>query len=140
MAVERRQRGFSLLEAIVALTILATAGLALFAAMSQTVQMVMRAEAVRESDSALRNALAWMETVNPALDPRGQQQLGEWTLRWESELVEPARDATTGTLQVGLYKIGLYRIGLELQREGQPVVEAELQRAGYEQVRQPVQL
>ena len=34
MAIERHQRGFSLLEAIVALTILATAGLALFAAMN----------------------------------------------------------------------------------------------------------
>ena len=41
----RVPRGFSLLEAIVALAILATAGLALFAAMSQSVQMVARADA-----------------------------------------------------------------------------------------------
>ena len=76
MAIERHQRGFSLLEAIVALTILATAGLALFAAMNQSVQMVSRAEKSREADSALRNAMAWMETVNPAQTPEGEQKLG----------------------------------------------------------------
>ena len=56
-------RGFSLLEAIVALAILATAGLALFAAMSQSVQMVARAENARLSDSAVRNAVAWIHAT-----------------------------------------------------------------------------
>ena len=66
-------RGFSLLEAIVALAILATAGLALFASMSQSVQMVSRAERAREADSAVRNAVAWIETVNPMQTPQGEQ-------------------------------------------------------------------
>ncbi len=35
-----RQRGFSLLEAIVALAILASVGMALFAAMNQSLSMV----------------------------------------------------------------------------------------------------
>ena len=72
----RPPRGFSLLEAIVALAILASAGLALFAAMSQSVQMVARAENARLADSAVRNAVAWMETVNPMQTPQGEQRLG----------------------------------------------------------------
>ena len=67
-----RQRGFSLLEAIVALAILASVGMALFAAMNQSLSMVARAEKVRERESALRNAVAWIQVVNPAQQPRGE--------------------------------------------------------------------
>src|SRR3546814_1669528 len=93
------QRGFSLLEAIVALTILATVGMALFAAMSQSTQMIARAENARRVDSAVRNAAAWLASVNPAETPQGEQQLGDVTLRWSSDLVERMHEAMTGYLQ-----------------------------------------
>ena len=123
-----------------ALTILATAGLALLAAMSQSVQMVARAENARLSDSALRNAAAWMETVNPSETPTGEQQLGEVTLRWSSEPVEPVRDGMTGYLQPGLYEVGLYEVTLELSRDGEFLAETRIRRVGYRQVREPAQL
>lgn len=129
-----------MLEAIVALTILAAVGMALFAAMNQSVQMVARAERAREADSALRNALAWIETVNPAETPRGEQRLGDITLRWTAEPIEPPRDAMTGYLQAGLYRVGLYRVRLELTRAGQAVAETSVRRVGYQQVRQPAVL
>lgn len=132
-----RQTGFSLLEAIVALTILATAGLALFAAMNQSVQMAQRVETARIADSAVRNAMAWMETVNPSTTPEGEQRLGEVSLRWRSELVEPARDAMTGHLQAGLFEVGLYQVTLELSLDGRPLTTAQMRRVGYRQVREP---
>jgi general secretion pathway protein I len=130
-----RARGFTLLEAIVALAILAAAGMALFAAMSQSLQMVRRAQDAREADAALRNALAWMETVNPMLAPRGDQALGDWELRWTAAPVEPPHDGATGYLAPGLYEVGLYRMHLELWRGGTLRREVELNRAGYRQVR-----
>ena len=136
----RGARGFSLLEAIVALAILATAGLALFASMSQSVQMVSRAENARLADSAVRNAVAWMETVNPMQTPQGEQELGGVTLRWSAQLVEPERDAMTGYLQPGLYRLGLYDVRLELLQDGRPLTEAVVRRVGYRQVREPEQL
>ena len=136
----RGARGFSLLEAIVALAILATAGLALFASMSQSVQMVARAENARLADSAVRNAVAWMETVNPMETPQGEQELGDVTLRWTAQLAEPERDAMTGYLQPGLYRLGLYDVRLELLQDGQPLTETVVRRVGYRQVREPEQL
>ena len=137
----RRARGFTLLEAIVALAILAAAGMALFAAMSQSQQMVRRAEAAREADAALRNALAWVEQVNPMEQPSGEQVLGGgWLLRWRSDPVEPPRDGETGFLQPGLYQVGLYDMTLTLVRDGDVRREAELRRAGYVQVREPFEL
>lgn len=135
MRARRGQRGFTLLEAIVALAILAAAGMALFAAMSQSLQMVRRAQQARETDAALRNALAWTETINPMASPRGEQALGDWELRWTSEPVEPVHDGATGYLEPGLYQVGLYRLHVELWRNGALQREVELRRAGYRQVR-----
>ena len=135
-----RQGGFSLLEAIVALTILASAGLALFAAMSQSVQMVGRAEHARAVDVAMRNALAWMERVNPMQEPQGQQELSDYQLRWNADQIEPPRDGATGYLQPGLYEVGLYRMHLQLWQGGTLQREVVLNRIGYTQVRQPAEL
>jgi general secretion pathway protein I len=128
--------GFTLLEAIVALTILAAAGLALFAAMSQSLQMVQRAQQAREVDSAVRNALAWSERLNPMLEPDGEQAVGGWSLHWAAVLVEPVHDGATGSMQPGLYQVGLYRLDLQLWRGGRLQREASLRRAGFRQVRQ----
>ncbi|MBW8368441.1 MAG: prepilin-type N-terminal cleavage/methylation domain-containing protein [Arenimonas sp.] len=135
MKSRARARGFSLLEAVVALAILAAAGMALFAAMTQSVQMVGRAERARDADLALRNSLAWVDLVNPMDEPTGERDIGPYQLRWRAELLEPPRDGTTGYLQPGLYQIGLYRMELELWRDGTLEREAELNRAGFRQVR-----
>lgn len=135
-----RARGFTLLEAIVALAILAAAGMALFAAMSQSLQMVQRAQQARDADAALRNALAWSETINPMLDPSGEQALGDWEMRWRSEALEPPRAGATGFLQPGLYQVGLYRLHLQLWRDGALQREVAFNRAGYRQVREGARL
>jgi general secretion pathway protein I len=132
----RPARGFTLLEAIAALAILAAAGMAVFAAMSQSLQMVARADQARELDTALRNALAWSGRINPMTEPDGEAPLGDWTLRWHSEPVEPPRDGATPSFQPGLYKVGLYRMRLELWRDGAMQREATVRRAGYQQVRE----
>ena len=137
--MRRRQGGFTLLEAIVSLAILAAAGLALFAAMSQSVQMVPRAQCGRETAGARRNALAWSGRINPMEDPDGEHDLGGYVLRWSAVPVEPPRDATTGTRAPGLFEVGLYRMQLELWRDGVLAREASLHRAGYRQVRRPEQ-
>ena len=135
-----KTHGFSLLEAIVALAILAAAGLALFASMSQSLQMVNRAERAREVDSALLNAVAWMDTVNPMERPQGEQSFGQFTLQWQSKPIEPVRDGVTGFLQPGLYQVGLYEVRLQLMRDDVLERGETLRRIGYKQVRQPAVL
>lgn len=140
MSPNSRHAGFSLLEAIVALAILASVGLALFAAMNQSLQMVARAEAARERETALRNAVAWLQTVNPAQTPSGEQALGDYVLHWSSELVEPPRDEASGYLRAGLYRIGLYDVHLRLDRSGRPFADLHMRRVGYLQVRAPEEI
>lgn len=135
-----RSAGFSLLEAVVALAILAAAGMALFASISQSIQMLARAETARAQDAALRDALAVIEQVNPMDAPRGEESLGPYALRWESRLVEPELDGATGYLQPGLHRLGLYEVRIELVQGGSPVREAIVRRTGFRQVRVPAEL
>lgn len=132
--------GFALLEAIVALTILASVGLALFAGINQSVQMIGRAERAREADSALLNAVAWVETVNPAQAPNGSHQLGDVELSWTSAPVEPPLDGSTGYLVPGLYRVGLYKMHLEVRRGDDVLADTTIKRVGYVQVREPGRL
>lgn len=135
----RSQAGFSLLEAIVALAIVASAGMALFAALNSALDMVGRAERAAAQDSALNNALAWMETVNPMLEPEGRVELGEFELAWSAEPIEPARNAVTWLMAPGLYQVGLYRVELSLSRDGETVAYT-YRRVGYRQTREPTAL
>lgn len=130
-------RGFSLLEAIVALAILAAAGLALFTALTQSLQMLGRAERARELDRAMRNALLVVERVEPSRQARGEADVGGYLLRWTLEPIEPPKPGATGFLQSGYYEVGLYRVRIQLWRDGVLEHAAEVRRAGYRQVRRP---
>ncbi|WP_158613418.1 prepilin-type N-terminal cleavage/methylation domain-containing protein [Luteimonas sp. 100069] len=131
------QRGFSLLEAVVALAILAAAGLALFAAMAQSMQMVGRAEDSRNADAAMRNALAWVEQSNPAESPSGELSFPPYSVAWTSALLEPERPSAAGNLQPGLHDVGLYRLRVVLRRDSVVIREFDVRRIGWRQVREP---
>lgn len=106
-----RERGFGLLEAIVALVILASSGLALFAWIGQNLTDVSRIEDVQARAALQLNALALVTNVNPYAEPKGERRVGGMLVRWSSELVEPLRYSLpfagghSPRWQVGLYRL-----------------------------------
>ena len=72
----RAQSGFSLLEAIVAMVVMATALLALYAWLSSSTLGLTRAQAQTRALADSRSALALVETINPMLEPSGQRRRG----------------------------------------------------------------
>ena len=133
----RRPGGFALLEAIVALAILAAAGLALFAALTQTMQMVNRADRARKEAATVHTLIAVAELINPMERPSGSMQLGERIVSWRSQLREPVQDGATGNLAPGFYQIGLYDLDLRIEGGDEPEQSLTLRKAGWKQVRQP---
>ena len=81
----RAQAGFTLLEAIVALTIMAMCLLALYAWLATSTSAIRHVSAHAQALQDARTAVALMQTVNPMATPRGRRSLPELEVRWEAK-------------------------------------------------------
>ncbi|MFZ1643036.1 MAG: type II secretion system protein [Candidatus Contendobacter sp.] len=134
--MNRRSAGFSLLEAIVALALVASVGTTLLSWLNGSLIGLNRARAVSELQVARRNALAYLELINPMTTPEGEAKLGDWTLRWRVSEIEPARDGLDYP-GLSLYQVGLYDIEVRLERGADEAEIFVLRQVGYRQVREP---
>jgi len=133
-------QGFTLLEAIVALAILAAGSMALFAALNGALRSIERAEAAARLDTATANAITFLDTVNPMQQPRGEVDLGAHRLRWSAAVVAGPTDTLTHYFQPGLHEVALYDVSVEIWHDTRLDSRFVLRRAGWRQVRQPAVL
>jgi general secretion pathway protein I len=122
-----RQGGFTLLEAVVAMTIFATSALGLYAWINSMMIGTARFDEIVIETTDVNNAVDFLSLVNPMEQPDGEQQLGALTVRWQSELVEPVRPGN----MVSTFEFGLYRLDVSLERTGAQPKALELIQVGY---------
>lgn len=130
------QSGFTLLEAVVAMTLLVVVGGALLAWLNSGFVTVERMADVQRRLDASRVALAYLERVNPSLQGEGQVRLGPYTLEWNSELltaVRPVVGRHSGAS--GLYDAALYRVRARIREERVAPTELFVELPGYLQTR-----
>lgn len=127
-------RGFTLLEAIVALVLMATTLISLYTWLAANTIAISRAQASTAALMDARAGLALVESVNPMQEPSGERELGPLTVRWTSEpVVEPQPGLSRAGLPT-LFRIGLYRMSVDVLRGPQVVRTFEVRRTGWEQV------
>ena len=107
-------RGFSLLETVVAMTMLATVGMALFGLFNGNLLTWTRAEAVAKQVPAARHAMEMLATVNPVETQAGEFAVDGHRVRWKAKLVEPARRGQSPRGEPGRYELGLYEISFRI--------------------------
>lgn len=136
MSPRRRMQGFSLLEAIVALTVFSICAMALYGWLAVNQGAILRVQARDHAIRDGRSALAMLETVNPMVEPQGARELpGGLEVRWDSrELVE--RQPGTGPAGTELvFDLALYEVEVQVLRDGGEVNRFSVRRAGWETVR-----
>lgn len=137
----RRCGGFSLLEAVVALVILASAGWALFSWVNASIVSLRRVEDANARSAATSNAVEFMQTVNPMLRPQEEVSLGSYRIVWQATA---ATTPVPGTdLQRGLsnYDLALYDTTVRAFRDDgsdRPWFEFRLRQVGFKRVRQSI--
>ncbi len=130
--------GFTLLEAIVALVIFSTAGLALFSWINQNLQVLARAQDVSEATRAKRNVLEFMSDINPMQRGAGSNDFGIYKITWHSAEKIAPRDNSGYPAGTGSFSVALYRTSIDVTRaSGARWFSFELTQAGYRRLGEP---
>lgn len=131
-----RQAGFTLLEAIVALVLISSAGLALFSWINGNIMALTRIHEVNARSEATANILEYMDRVNPMLTPEGEAPLGAYAIKWRSQATSNITEGVGYPRDQSLYQMALYSTVISVRQVGdQAWFELKLQQVGYKRVR-----
>lgn len=133
-----RQGGFTLLEAIVALVVLTTVAMSLFAWLSSNTQAVGRVQGHAERLADLRTALAVVETINPMQEERGEREFDGIEISWVATPLAPRRPGRARSGVQAAFDLALYDVEATVRRDEAMVGQLHVRRAGWEMVRNPL--
>ncbi|MGQ2989718.1 MAG: prepilin-type N-terminal cleavage/methylation domain-containing protein [Brevundimonas sp.] len=130
---EPRRRGFSLIEALIALAIAAMMLTALFQLQIQMARGQARAAAVLEQVSAQENALALTRDLNPMEEPTGEIVLPQGdTIRWRSSPKTRSQPNVGFPRGNGMFDVQLFTVTVEIIRpDRSPVSPLTFNRLGW---------
>ena len=132
----RTQHGFTLIEAIVAMVLIATTGMALFSWINSNLITLNRVQEANAESAATTNVVDYMNTVNPMLTPQGEVSLGGYRVSWKANASTDPRDGAGYPYGTSQYQLSLYDTQIRVHKgSGQPWLDFTLQQVGYKQVR-----
>lgn len=129
-----RSRGFTLLEAIIALVIFSIGSMALYGWLATNLRTLARVEASREHAALVRAGLDVVRHVNPMVDSTGGREAGRLRVEWRARPLEPVRRAVTQVGVVAPFEVGLYELDLRILSDGVPLRELKVRQIGYRYV------
>jgi type II secretory pathway pseudopilin PulG len=130
------EAGFTLLEGLVAITLLAGTMVAIFALVGSILDSAAGVGRSNASVQVTLNAIEVMTAVNPMAQESGKIDLGPYAVAWTSAPAAPIVDRPGGLYQIGLYDT---RVRVE-ETPGQALASFSLRQIGYRRVRDPVSL
>ena len=128
-------RGFTLLEAVVALTIFSAGAMALYGLFSTNLLGLARAQDVTSRIPVVEQAVEHLSLVNPYRQPEGELQMGRFVVSWTATQLEPLRQSQNAGGFMGSFEVGLYQVDFEISEDERPLGTWQMRQVGYERVR-----
>ena len=128
-------RGFTLLEAIVALAIFSAGAMALYGLFSANLLGLARARDVAGQLPVVEQAVERLSLINPHQQAQGEFQLGPTNVVWDATLLEPVRQSQNAVGFMGSFEVGLYQVDFELSEGERLLGTWQMRLVGYEAVR-----
>ena len=131
-AKHRKRAGFSLFEAIVAITLLGVALVPILVLLSQSAAMLNHAGEANERSFLRLSVLQLMEAVNPLERPTGEVDLVGFRVSWEATELEPASQPEARTAGLRGYDLGWYALDVSVHNEERDLIDRiRLEKTGY---------
>lgn len=132
-----RPRGFTLLEAIVALAVFTAAAMSLYGLFSTNLMAMSRVQEVSAQLPVVQQAMQHLSLINPRQQEAGQFEVDGFDVVWSASLMDDVRQSQSAAGFLGDYEIGLYEVTFEIQRDGRALDAWQMRLIGYERVRTP---
>ena len=135
-SLKHRQRGFSLIEAIVALAMIGGVGVAMLAWLNSSLISLSRVDAATQRVWATRAGLEYIGTVNPMAEETGLAELGGYSVEWTSAKREgPAAVRVNPDGVVGYFATALYEVQVTVRLGQADIAEFAVLQVGHRRLR-----
>ena len=126
-----RARGFTLLEAIVALSVVATAITASFALLNFTLSTTNRMQEAVQRGEAIESAAQLVDRMNPFETPEGELALADCVVQWSSQMRGQPRRNTVRAGETGPFEVALFDVKVTGVRQGAEWFAFTAQQVGF---------
>lgn len=127
-----KRRGFSLLEALIAVAVLGI-GLSALLGLRQAVLRQMHTVATLEAaETDMRNAMAMVADVNPMTTPEGVRKISaSQSVRWRSDQITAVRRSRAYPAGDGDFDVALFRLHVAVVTRESVTAAYDVERLGW---------
>ena len=127
--------GFTLLEAVVALTIFAAGAMALYGLYGANLIGLTRARDVAGQLPVVEQAVERLALIDPRQQAEGSFDVGAAEVSWTATLVEPPRQSQSTSGYLGAFEIGLYQVDFDIVEDERTLGSWQMRLASHARVR-----
>ena len=131
-----KENGFSLVEAVVALVILSSSGIALATWFSLSMENLVRLEETQKSQLVLDNLFEYFSTLELKSEKKDEKlNLENYEIVWSASLVEPEQIGRGLSGTISNFDLALYAIDFSVNRGPVEIGRYKTKKVGFKKVR-----
>ena len=130
----QRLGGFTLLEAMVALSVVATAIAAAMALLNFTLATTTRVQESVRRGEAIQSAAQFVDRMNPFETPDGELALADCVVRWTSQMRGQPRRNTVRAGETGPFDVAMFDVTVTGVRQGTEWFAFTARQVGFRRV------
>ena len=132
----KKSRGFTLLEAIVALAIFSMVAIGIYSWINTNLITLNRVAEVAATEQVLNSSIERLKLVDMSKETSGRFNVNGYWVDWKAELIEPWKNGITTAGAIGLYDLGLFTIKLSFSKDDRVVGGYEYRHTAIKKVRE----